>query len=183
MSCIYSENMTKKRYWFPILYPQKALRPRQRYTDFPTKLASRLHMSKILYFCLFILTLSSCATTPSDLRKPKNQYRVILDLPYQLVFKRINTGALECYQVPTFHIGGNNNHALLYPDLKEAEIVTGANGMLHSLVDIRSLGDNKTELSAYHAFNPEAHGRLKHNWALGNYICSVYDNAPAIDDE
>lgn len=129
-------------------------------------------------YCLLAMVvagIAGCASSPGSMREdPEAKRTVQLDLPYQLVLKRIADQFVECTPAPMLPIGTFINDVRHYPDLRSASIVRGAEGIgrqIHEVIDIRELAPGKTEMVVFSKVRVDRIAAVRKRWAEGAATC------------
>jgi len=121
------------------------------------------------------LGLTGCATSPGGMREDADARRTVqLDLPYQLVLKRIVDRFDECTPAPMLPIGSAINNVSHYPDLRQASIVRGGEGIgrqIVEVIDIRETAPGHTELVVFRKVRADAVAAMRRRWAEGGMSC------------
>lgn len=119
--------------------------------------------------------LIGCATSPGSMREDQAAKRsAVLDLPYQLVLKRIVDQYAECTPAPILPIGTMINDVHHYPDLKTASITRGAEGIgrqIHQVIDIAASPTGGTQLTVFSKMATDGWFSKIKGWAQGGTGC------------
>lgn len=124
---------------------------------------------------LAALFLAGCATSPQGLEHPDYANTFHVDQGYQQTLKNIVDADTECRRGPLLPLGQTINDVQHYPDLREAKIVQGAQGVgrqIYRVVTIRESGDG-TEVTVYTKQAPEKFTAQFERWANGSRDCDL----------
>ena len=114
--------------------------------------------------------LAGCAMSPQGLEKPEFASVFHVDQPYQLTLKNIVEADAECQRAPLLPVGQVINDVQHYPDLREAKIVQGAQGIgrqIYQVIAIRESGEG-SEVTVYARAALDRRAALIKRWASGD---------------
>lgn len=121
-----------------------------------------------------LVLLAGCATSPANLQRPENAVSFTLPQPYQLTLKRIVDTDTECQGGGLMLIGQLINDVQHYPDLREAKIVQGAQGVgrqIYQVIVVREPPQGGTEVVLYSKAHREDRLARLRRWATGDASC------------
>ena len=122
-----------------------------------------------------LVAIVGCSTSPAGMEQPENASSFTIDQPYQLTLKRIVDADAECRRAPLLPVGQVINDVQHYPDLREAKIVQGAQGVgrqIYAVIDIRE-NDAGSQVTLYAKSAREKHLKRLQRWASGDTDCKL----------
>lgn len=133
-------------------------------------------MKSLSSFLAASVLLVGCASSPEGLKSnPDNRRSAVVEVPYQLAFKRITETLRECTTGPLLPVGQVINDAHLYPDLKMGTLTLGASGFgtqIHQHLEVSAAGED-TQLVLFAAAKPQANLDRYARWANGGSSCGI----------
>lgn len=107
----------------------------------------------VLFSTLLALTLTGCATSPTELRKPEN---LVLDTEVDLNYQHLHRKLSECYnsKFSGSQITAQSSiHEQIYSDLGESELSQVMDGgfgrAVYMTTDLKKLAQEHTQVTVY----------------------------------
>ncbi|TAA12439.1 hypothetical protein EA658_09990 [Pseudoxanthomonas winnipegensis] len=118
--------------------------------------------------------LAACATTPGNLEQPQFGESFEIDQGYQVTLKNLRTADGECSSPALMPLGQRIYDVQDYPDLREAKIVQGAEGIGRQIYQVITIKehDGRSTVTVYQRGSHRGdYAALVKRWASGSTDC------------